>query len=367
VRHRDHIHLGQAERVPAPGARRLRLGVLTYHHCINYGSYWQARSLLDGLAAMGHDPVLLDHQDLAAARAEWACALQPYLPKRSPLADRRRLAAKVRGFLRAQARLPRSAPFPLAEHPQERFDAIVVGSDEVWNPSHPWYGGAGLFWGERLAGAVPLVAHAASCGHHAAPFPADRAAALARFDTIAVRDATTRALVREATGATPPLVLDPCLQFPPAPGAPLRRAPYALVYGHDFPRWAGAAARKWARRRDLQLLSVGYRNEFADVQWLEANPGGFACAVAGAAAVITTMFHGTVFALNARLPFAAIPSDYRATKLTDLTRLLSADAHLVRDPQALETALSGPPAPEVAGSIAALRASSHATLRHALA
>jgi len=365
VRHRDRLDLQGAILSDGPAGRRLRLGVLTFHRCVNYGSYWQARCLVDGLRRMGHEVVVLDHHDARIVRREWACALQPQLPLRSAQSDRRRHAAKVRGFARAQAQLPLSAPFPLTGAPQEPLDAVIVGADEVWNPSHPWYGGAGLFWGERLE-AVPLVAHAVSCGNHDAPFPADRAARLGRFASIAVRDVTTRARVHEATGTSPPLVLDPCLQFPPEPASPLRRAPYALVYGHDFPGWAGPAAREWAGQRGLQLLSIGYRNAFADCQWLEANPGGFASAVAGAAAVITTMFHGTVFALNARLPFAVIPSDYRATKLTDLAGLLGAERHLVRTPDALPTALAEPPGADVIGAIAAMRASSHATLRHAL-
>ncbi len=30
-------------------ASPLRVGVLTFHRCINYGSYWQARCLVEGL------------------------------------------------------------------------------------------------------------------------------------------------------------------------------------------------------------------------------------------------------------------------------------------------------------------------------
>src|SRR4051794_6038384 len=69
------------------GRPRRRIGVLTYHRCINYGSYWQARCLAEGLRARGHDAVLLDHHCAWATRAEWRCALQPLLPARGPSAD----------------------------------------------------------------------------------------------------------------------------------------------------------------------------------------------------------------------------------------------------------------------------------------
>src|SRR5690349_8232637 len=47
--------------MPTNGRSSLKIGVLTFHRCINYGSYWQARCLVDGLRARGHDAVLLDH------------------------------------------------------------------------------------------------------------------------------------------------------------------------------------------------------------------------------------------------------------------------------------------------------------------
>jgi len=354
--------------LPARGTPpRGRIGVLTFHRAINYGSWWQARCLVQGLRDMGHDALLLDHRDRRIDLAEWRCALQPLLPVRSPAEDRRRHAAKVRAFASAQNRLPRTAPFPAsAPGDAAAFDAIVVGSDEVWNRAHPWYGGSGLFWGEGLAG-PRLIAHAASCGNHAGPLSPADAAALARFARIAARDEPTRALVRQATGQAPPLVLDPVLQFPPPPAPPLRRAPYALVYGHEFPEWFGPAARDWAGARGLRLLSVGYRAPFADEQWLEANPQGFACAVAGAEAVLTAMFHGAVFALNAGKPFVAVPSPYRASKLTDLLAGLGAERHLLAGPAPLAQILDEPPDPGMAARLALRRRQSHAALEAALA
>ena len=34
----------------------MKIGVLTFHRCINYGSYWQARSLVEGLRSRGRTP-----------------------------------------------------------------------------------------------------------------------------------------------------------------------------------------------------------------------------------------------------------------------------------------------------------------------
>jgi hypothetical protein len=48
----------------------MSIGVLTFHDSINYGSYWQARCLAEGLAARGERTVLLDHRARSIRSAE---------------------------------------------------------------------------------------------------------------------------------------------------------------------------------------------------------------------------------------------------------------------------------------------------------
>src|SRR5688572_26489918 len=194
---------------------RGRTGVLTFHRCINYGSYWQARCLVEGLRRRGEDAVLLDHDSPRVNRAEWHCGLLPVLPSHVPRADVPCYALKILKFFLACSRLPRSPRFSL-EHPErmEPCRQVVVGSDEVWNFHHPWYGGCPLFFGSGLR-ADRLTAYAGSFGNYDAaeglgPEWAER---LRRFAAISVRDENSRALVATALTQEPELVLDPCLQF----------------------------------------------------------------------------------------------------------------------------------------------------------
>ncbi|MFL6734131.1 MAG: polysaccharide pyruvyl transferase family protein, partial [Sphingomicrobium sp.] len=289
-----------------------KIGILTFHKCINYGSYWQARCLVEGLRARGDDAVLLDHSCDTVTRAELRCAFQPRLPERSSRTDIRDYGTKVRAFLDAFAELPLSDSFPLHEpEALEGFEAIVVGSDEVWNLRHPWYGQKPIFYGAGLR-TDRLVSYAASFGNHDVsdglhPWWASH---LESFGAISVRDDNSRKLIEGALGRDPHLVLDPCLQFPgPARlDADKSARPYALVYGHGFPDAFAAAVRRWAERKGQQLISIGYRNDWADVQRLSSGPHEFAKAMAGASAVITNFFHGCVFALLNEKPFATTPT-----------------------------------------------------------
>src|SRR3954471_7987777 len=106
-------------------ARPSKIGVLTFHRCVNYGSYWQARRLVEGLRARGCDAELLDHRSRRVDRAEWRCALSPHLPVSTPTADRRLYARKARAFFDAFDTLPLSAPFALEDPAgMDRYDLI---------------------------------------------------------------------------------------------------------------------------------------------------------------------------------------------------------------------------------------------------
>src|SRR5690554_3402618 len=182
-----------------------RVGVLTFHRCINYGSYWQARCLVEGLRDRGHDAVLLDHQSDRINLLEWRCALHP-IPDGKP--NRQAYMTKARKFFAAFERLPLSRPFPLdAPEQGDAHDLVVVGSDEVWNLRHPWFGGRTLFYGEGLRTAR-LAAYAASFGNQSSQerLEPEWAERLRRFEAISVRDANSQDLVQAATGHPPSLV-----------------------------------------------------------------------------------------------------------------------------------------------------------------
>ncbi|MFZ5784662.1 MAG: polysaccharide pyruvyl transferase family protein [Pseudomonadota bacterium] len=343
-----------------------KIGVLTFHRCVNYGSYWQARCLVEGLRSGGHDAVLLDHASDRVRHAELACALSPLAPEPTPASDRPQYVAKVRAFRRAVDVLPRSAPFAL-ERPEEMaaYDLVLVGSDEVWNLRHPWYGGCRLFFGAQVP-ATRLVSYAASFGNYDAAGGLDGSwgAMLTRFESLSVRDDNSFRLVRNAAGREPDLTLDPCLQFPPNAQTAARGDPYLLVYGHGFSAGLAAAVRAFARACRLTVVSVGYRNAFADAQHIAAGPEEFRQLMAGARAVVTNFFHGCVFALLNRKPFVCVPSPYRFNKVRDLAALLGAQGHLAGEELAVR--LSEPPAESIYRRIAELRQQSGAYLGRAL-
>ncbi len=354
--------------------RSLKIGVLTFHRCINYGSYWQSRCLVEGLQQRGHNAVILDHHSSRVNFSEWKCALQPVLPTPVPKADHGLYRQKTEKFFKLFDSLPLSAPFELDDPAgMDEYDLVVVGSDEVWNLSHPWYSYCPLFYGEGLK-AKRLISYAASFGnyHSSWGLDADWAKKLLKFDHISVRDENSREIIEAALGFKPEMVLDPCLQFPihyqPADLSHIPH-PYVAVYGHNFSEFFIREIREWASREKLPLVSIGYRNNWADEHWITADPHDFATFIAQSQAVVTNFFHGCVFSLINSKPFVCETSPYRSIKVQGLMQKIGGEQHLIMENTPAEVyhaRLSEPLDPEIQDRIALLRAQSNRYLDEAL-
>jgi hypothetical protein len=351
----------------------LTVGVLTFHRCINYGSYWQARYLTKGLKDRGLNATILDHDCPKIAAFEWRCALSPVPESSSRHWILLSYGLKLLRLSYARAKLPLSRKFPLHEPSRmEKFDIVVVGSDEVWNLAHPWYGGSRLFFGEGIS-TKRLISYAASFGNYDADGGLDQTWAdyLRRFTAVSVRDLNSQRIVTTALKAFVPLVLDPCLQFPRRPRrrAAARTRPFLAVYGHSFSRSFVRRVQRVARSKNLRLLSVGYNNPWADRQRIGASPQEFAWVMANATCIATNFFHGCVFALKNQKPFVTELSAYRGNKILGLLEQVGAENHLLSEDSpdgACQRCLGRPLDPAVSARIDTLRERSNLYLDHAL-
>lgn len=313
----------------------MKIGILTFHRCINYGSYWQARCLADELIKRGHNTFILDHHSARVNRAEWRCALQPVLPTHVPASDYPMYREKMEEFFKAFCNLPLSQPFPLEQPDQmDEYDLVIVGSDEVWNLSHPWYGYYPIFYGEGIR-TRHLVSYGASFGNYDITWKPDPewVNKLLKFEKISVRDENSQIIIKNTLGVEPQMVLDPCLQFPlKAEKHKISfKKPFVAVYGHNFSEIFILNVRLWAAERNLSLISIGYRNNWADEQWLTAGPLEFASFISQSNAVVTNFFHGCVFALNNSKPFICETTPYRSNKVQDLMKKVKAENHIVTE------------------------------------
>jgi hypothetical protein len=255
----------------------------------------------------------------------------------------------------------------------EEYDLVIVGSDEVWNLSHPWYGYYPIFFGQGIR-TKKLISYAASFGNYNPSWNLDQdwINKLLRFDEISVRDQTSKYIIQNALGNEPKVVLDPCLLFPyfSIEEVPLLSNPtIAVVYGHNFSEKMIRFTLYWAKLQRIKLVSIGYRNDWADEQQITADPLEFASLIIRSKAVITNFFHGCIFSLINHKSFVCETSAYRSNKIQDLMKSLDAEKHLLNSIQSddqFEELLMKPADEKVYDTINRLRRDSKEWLDQAL-
>jgi len=118
----------------------MKVGILTFHYAPNYGAVWQAVGLQNKLIELGHEPVFINHipaymRPRMSRWRGWGLNSGSKLPQvfmhRFHEEKRRSLFRKfVKENLRVSEHLPYISDVRDYCH---KLDAIIVGSDQVWN------------------------------------------------------------------------------------------------------------------------------------------------------------------------------------------------------------------------------------------
>lgn len=204
----------------------MKVGVLTLHSQINYGGVLQAFALQQVLRAQDVDSEIIDYWLSPANTHLTGYFLSAQIPLwkrlvRLPLFElrdgfvlqdviRRR---RTQRFLHGRLRLSTHAFCSSAElESVDPYDAIIVGSDQVWNP-RPSLGVPNPFLLGDVGPHIRRVSYAASFGVET--LPVDRIAEyrelLSKFARISVREWSGLRLVHDIIGCSATKVLDPTL------------------------------------------------------------------------------------------------------------------------------------------------------------
>lgn len=179
------------------------------------------------------------------------------------------------------------------------LDAIIVGSDEIWNVRVKTFQNP-IFYG---LDDIPSFAYAPSIGN-ASPIDFRQYDYLVnrikKICIIGVRDKNTQQLILSFNKEKPSIVCDPtCLlnsdQYP-INGKRLISEKYLLVYSYSVPSELRILLKKYAKQRDLKLVSVCMYQRWCDINVI-CTPLEFCGLIQYADCVFTTTYHGTIFTL----------------------------------------------------------------------
>ena len=237
----------------------MTIGILTFHRGPNYGGYLQAWHLRQAIRHLGHQAEIINYQN-ETLRASERPILHNYHP--ATLRHAFRVWRKSKPF---QPLVDCFSPYPFTSDPGKvpwsEFDTVIVGSDVVWDYQTAHFGHDSCYFGAHPSQSeTHFISYAASCGpaRPESGIPDWVSSGLSRFSSIAVRDETTRTLVRKACGMESALVVDPTwLNEDPAPSRSIvPEKPYILVYGNPLNDARAAELRAYARRRGLILVGA---------------------------------------------------------------------------------------------------------------
>ena len=306
------------------------IGVMSMQKILNYGSSLQAYSLRRVLSELAPNAELtyLDYrpgeplvweksQKTPASRLTRAFGkLREYAGIDASWPDRLRFINHKR--LYAQKYFP-LIDLPTAVNHNLNIDLQVIGSDEVFNCVQS---NANVGYSRDLFGISSpsrhIVSYAASFGNTSMDkirkhgLEDELAAAFGRFRHISVRDANSANIVRQLTGITPPIHLDPTLVFDllsvaVEPQDPRISEPYLLVYAYPgrLSRAENDFIRDYATQNGLKVFCFGGAQPCGDV-FIDCSPFELLGYFRNAAAIVTDTFHGTIFSICNQRPFATI-------------------------------------------------------------
>lgn len=305
----------------------MRIGILTFHEGINHGGFHQAFATWQFLKRQGHSVEIINYKNRKHFLFEYAV----FLAKRNPQLILENLR-KIWAFRRSQKSMCLSALIMNTKRIPSDFDAIVVGSDVVWNFKKRFFGHDPVYFGQGLV-CDRLISYAPSFGdisqRDSAPDYVCKG--LRKFHRISVRDRNSQSIVAKVLGHEPEIVLDPTFlidttEFEEAVAAPSQK--FILVYAYSLRAEEIAAVRSYAQQNDLVILAVGYHCEWADMNITNVNPFQWLTYFRLTSFVITSTFHGALFSIKYRCNFLVSLNDNIQAKLETIVAQLGLEQRL---------------------------------------
>lgn len=308
-----------------------KIGILTFHRTTNYGAILQAYGLVSYLNKEGYEAELIDYKPKGMA-----IVFRPIyrLNPKDILVSLYVNLRQLKNFGQLKSKYAKRKMFwdyikkvlPLSdvvknEKDLTKYDAIFVGSDQVWSTC--FTGGLDKFyWGQFNRQGAKLISYAGSAAEdmEGSFYKTDNAKLLETFDAISVREDELQVyLTKKFPNKDIIKVLDPTLMAGSVffkelikDVKPMDR-PYILIY--QVIRLKDAYIQEYARLKAKELncaiveirdskLYVDFGNGYEFKKMVD--PTMFVALHKYAKYIITTSFHGTAFSIMFNRPFNVV-------------------------------------------------------------
>lgn len=299
-----------------------KVGLLTFHYTTNYGGVLQAYAVIQLLEKLNVEASTIDYRPIRALRV-YAKAL--FLNKNFLHGFLKYIKFSRFIYLNLKLSPCRSYHRKKLIRICNAYDALIVGSDEVWKTSS-FRGFDPSFFLNFSSQSQKKISFSASVGGEENFAGNCKAVSqlLSGFDAISVRDDQTAKSVLTCSGVLPVRTLDPTLliDFPSFKSSVLPDKDYVLVYG-SFRYEEMDAISRLANEMSCSVISVGFKNPLVDKNFISAGLEDWVELIRSARRVITSFFHGAIFSLKFHDEVFIVDKPCKSYKITQLVKDLA--------------------------------------------
>lgn len=304
-----------------------KIGVCACYDTKNYGSMLQTLATCKQIENLGYDYEIIKYTRKATvglvlkslgripeklalkkAKSEQAKQLEKYPEVKQGIKTRN---ACFDAFMNSTftKMSPAYDTFEQLKKATENYDAVLVGSDQLWLPQGYSTGFYNLLF---VPDNIPKIAYATSFGVSQIPENKKKTAKefLNRIEHISVRELRGSEIVKELTGRDVPTVVDPTLLFNQEkweeiiPRKPVMEGDYIFCYFLGNNPEQRKTVREFADAQGLPVVTIPHLDEFiesdvgfGDYEKYDVGPAEFINLIRNAKYVCTDSFHGSVFSI----------------------------------------------------------------------
>ncbi|MCC8192288.1 MAG: polysaccharide pyruvyl transferase family protein [Ruminococcus sp.] len=321
-------------------SKKDKVGILTFHNANNYGAVLQAYALQEFLKEIYSNVLIIDYKCEA-------------IEKRYRFPDLKdgKLKNKVRRVADYGVQKIKYNKFkafrenffdlgPCNFNGNDNYDAIVVGSDQVWN-----YELTDFDWTYFLKNfsSVKKCSYAPSFGLTAISPEAESEIrkCLSNFDNLSIREETGRRLIETLTGREVPVVADPTLLLSKSEWVKrfdisYGKEDYILVYIFGLSSQIAEYVNQLSKKSKMRVVCIEssikkvldgkYVRYASPVEWVEY--------FANAKYVITNSFHGLMFSIIFEKQFFIVPfqdGEKTGSRINDMLTYLNLENRKIEE------------------------------------
>lgn len=327
----------------------MKIGILTFQFGNNFGALLQCYALHKYLNSVGHTAQIIDYTPgNINKRSLW----KQIISRKFSISHLKKIALKEKYAKQQNINFERFREKyfirtkSLNYHQLsklENFDAIIVGSDQVWNPSQHELGSYFLSHLDKYKGLRISYAPCCAINNVETKNKQKIIEALRNFSLISVRNEETRKFVEELTNINPPIVLDPTFLWSfnnEIPSLRLISENYILIYvlgkeiegGHE--NILKYIDKKYQNHKKVAVVLTDNNPQlfpWADKVFYMADPIDWLNLFYYANIIYTDSFHGLVFAIKFEKPFIAYYAELnRASRFIDMSnRFIEISNHII--------------------------------------